>query len=1521
MVDSAGTVERLGLELARAIGALGNRLSGNRLLDLLAELGTVFPPALVANPTVKAAQQAVATATGALEPTATALRDAVTAGDTAGILARGAELLTRCGQLGPAYQQLAGAIGTVGPTLPGVPADQVADLVADLPRKLLDLAVLHVADPAGRLTGVFGLFGLAEVTRVDADPANPAGVDHQRVELRLDQLPGLLLDPIGQLGRRYGWGGALDGEKLLAALRDLLEAARLPVLFEPATGGQPARLEAWAVDLTVDGDGLAVSVVLPIGVEADTTVDVVPPHWVLHVTASGLIPPGTTGSLRPPFQLELTPPDGPAALRGELALLATPPEPIVLVGVAGGSRLEIGGVEVRAGLDLEFADGRLTGVPTIDGELTGGKLVIDAGSADGFLATLLGGARLEAGFAVGFAFDPEHGLRFHGGAGLQVQLPLHLELGPVDLTALQLVAIPGPDGVPLELSANLTAALGPLTAAVERVGLLAQLRFPDGGGNLGPLDVTFGFKAPTGVGLSVDAGIVSGGGFLYLDPERGEYAGALELTFAGFVQVKAIGLITTRMPDGSQGFSLLIVLTAEFGTGLQLGFGFTLLGVGGILGLNRRMDLDALTEGVVSGSIDSVMFPKDVVANAPRIISDLRRFFPPEDGTFLVGPMAKIGWGTPTLVSVSLGVIVEIPPGTIAILGVLECVLPSKDVPLLALRVEFVGALEVDRSRLWFFAKLFDSHILTLTIDGGMGLLVDWSADPDFVLTVGGFHPAYTPPPLPFPVPPRLSIDILNAPGRLIRVSGYFAVTSNTAQFGAKAELRLGFDDFGLTGHLSFDALFRFSPFSFVVEISAGVSLKAFGVGLFSIDLYLQLEGISPWRAHGRGSISLLFFEISADFDITWGEQRTTTLPPVEVLALLEGEVRKTEGWRTRLPAGGGDPLVTLRQLPPGDLVLHPLGSLFVQQRAIPLDVRLDRVGGQRPSDGKRFTLAPVPGSGLAQASVTGDQFAMAQFQDMDDATKLSRPAYEHQDAGVELVAADGALASPRVVRRSARYELSIIDTEAPSTPAARGFRVRAAATRPSRLYSPPPAVFTQLLAGSSTARSPLSQQESRQRQPFAAEQTVRITGDRYVVAHLRNNLQAFPPATASATSSSFRSVASAEDALADWVAADPTLAGQLHVLRQAETGGGELAEPGRWSAAGSPPVAVSGTDPVRLTGGTVLLAGGADATGAAVTTTALFDPVARTWAGGTAAPGPLTTARRRHTTTRISGGRVLVAGGLGTAAAPLSSVEVFDPATGTWTTPATGLTAARAGHTATYTGGTLLVAGGTGGRGAALAAAELLDPATLSATPTGPLNHARTGHVAVALDDSGTVLVVGGSAGERALAFCELYDPATGTWTATGDLHDPRAGHQATLLPDGRVLVTGGDAVPAVPYRVEALATAEVYDPATGAWTRVADLPGGGRSGHRCVRTPRGAVVLGGVGRPGATAGYRAAAVFDPPTGTWTVTGALDTGRWDAPAVDLADGRVLVAGGRALAGPAAPGQDELATTAELYLP
>src|SRR5438046_1982440 len=95
----------------------------------------------------------------------------------------------------------------------------------------------------------------------------------------------------------------------------------------------------------------------------------------------------------------------------------------------------------------------------------------------------------------------------------------------------------------------------------------------------------------------------------------------------------------------------------------------------------------------------------------------------------------------------------------------------------------------------------------------------------------------------------------------------------------------------------------------------------------------------------------------------------------------------------------------------------------------------------------------------------------------------------------------------------------------------------------------------------------------------------------------------------------------------------------------------------------------------------------------------------------------------------------------------------------------------------------------------------------------TGSLAMARTEHTETLLP-SGKVLVAGGNDDTGFLASAELYDPASGSWSTTGSLATARSGHTATLLPDGRVLVAGGFGTSGLSGAV-AVAYAQVYDTA----------------------------------------------------------------------------------------------------------
>lgn len=1137
MADTPGTFETLVLEIARAISNAAGRLADDSVLDTFSEFGVQFPPQLLTDGGLASVRNTVVTAGGRIGDQVAALETAIDAGNASDIVSSALALASSLGQLIDAFAQLPGALQAAAPGLPGIAIAQVDAMVADLPARLLDLLIFDAIDAVPALAAVLQVFGIVERTFVAGDLSDPTKPDFERIVLHLDQFFAAVTNPIAHLQTLYQWGQAgFDATTLLTVLGDALGLLGLPVLLQPASGPDPVTLQAWALDLlpTSSGPpGLELELAVPVESNQTTTFPLSPPTWLVTITNQVAIMARASGTIRPPFDIELQPPSGEITASTDVAITAQPPNPLILLGDTGGSRLQLSSVTLGGGLAFTWdsGSGKASATPSVQGGITGGKLVIDTSNGDGFISTLLSGVNLESDFALQFTFAPDTGVRFEGSGSLQIQLPTHVSLGPIDISSLYLVAGIDNGTFPVELSAAIDGQLGPLAASVDRLGAIVTLSFPPGGGNVGPAQVDVAFKPPTGVGLSLDLAVITGGGFLSIDTARGEYTGILQFEIVGFIGVTAIGLLNTKNPDGTPGFSLLIILTADFGPGIQLGFGFTLNAVGGLLGLNRTMLFQPLMDAVRSGAIDSIMFPQNVIANASKIISDLRAIFPPQQGTFLLGPMVKLGWGEPTLVSVSLGVIIMIPPGDIAILGILRLALPADDVAILELQVNFAGALEFSKQRLYFFASLYDSHLLFITIKGEMGLLVAWGDDANFVVSVGGFHPKFNPPPLPFPTPVRIEVDLINESFARIRCTGYFAVTSNTVQFGSASDMFFGFSALSVQGQSSFDALIQFSPFHFTVEISTSFSVKVFGVGVWGIGIDLTLEGPTPWHAHGTASISLLFFSIGVDVDFTWGDDRDTTLPPVAVLPILTGEFGKRTNWKAVPPSGPGL-LVTLRKLDTdssGDteLVLHPVGTLQVSQRTIPLDLTLDHVGSQKPSDANRFAVT-VSSAALAKVRDLQEQFAPAQFQDTDDATKLSEQAFSPQDSGVEL-APSGQLTDTGVaLTRNVRYDLTIVDTKLLVTP------------QRFRFFAYSAALFTHFLGGASVARSDISQAQTSLRRPY--DVGVAVSAETYAIASQDDNTQ-------HAGTQTFTSRAAALDHLGRAVAVDPSLTGRLQVL------------------------------------------------------------------------------------------------------------------------------------------------------------------------------------------------------------------------------------------------------------------------------------------------------------------------------------------------------------------------------------
>ncbi|MEU4221788.1 DUF6603 domain-containing protein, partial [Actinoplanes sp. NPDC026623] len=691
-------------------------------------------------------------------------------------------------------------------------------------------------------------------------------------------------------------------------------------------------------------------------------------------------------------------------------------------------------------------------------QLDEARLVLSADDADSFVAQILP-SDVQADLDVAVSWRDGEGLRLYRAAaagGLELTVPLDVHAAILRLTELWMRLRTDGDSTAVAVAVSGRADLGPLHLVVKRVGI--EARYGRGGAGVA-------FRAPDGAGLSLDTGVVTGGGYLAHDETRYQYAGAVQLQFSA-ISLKALGIITTRAPDGSPGFSLLVIISAEF-TPIQLGFGFTLIGVGGLLGLNRTTDLPVLRAGVREGTLGSILFPTDLVANAPKIISDVDRVFPQAPGRFLIGPMGKLGWGTPPIITVTLGVILDLPaPVRLIILGRVRMVLPSDEDPVVALNLDVLGVIDFDRGELSFDATLFDSRVAAFDITGDMALRASWGNNPMFALSAGGFHPRFTAPP-GFPALRRLAISLATGDDPRIRLESYLALTANTAQFGARLELYAEAAGFSVEGWLVFDALLQFEPFGFEVDITGGVQLKQGSAVLFAVRVELHLSGPRPWRARGSAAFTVLGFEVSVGFDVEFGRADPPALPgPVDVADLLEKALSDVRTWSAQLP-GPADTLFSLRDIAPaaGEFLAHPLGTMAFTQRVTPLATDIERFGTARPSDDTRFDVTVTVGGRAAtvQATLT-EQFAPGQYHPLSDDQRLTQPSFTPMPAGQRLAAAAAGRDHWQVRAAPLDYEVKLID-EPDERPA-----LRRPAPAIRRLD---PAVLARQVPGSPSAASP----------------------------------------------------------------------------------------------------------------------------------------------------------------------------------------------------------------------------------------------------------------------------------------------------------------------------------------------------------------------------------------------------------------------------------------------------------------
>jgi hypothetical protein len=616
--------------------------------------------------------------------------------------------------------------------------------------------------------------------------------------------------------------------------------------------------------------------------------------------------------------------------------------------------------------------------------------------ADGLVAQLFPSGDASATLTV--TLDTSRGLAFQAGVKGRADLPATFSVPGVELRGLGLEV---PSGAPMSvlLTGTVAGALGPITTVIEGAGV--SLTIDPAALLAGGQAATVAIAPPTGAGLTVDAGLVHGGGFL---AHTNPYAGVLDLTLVP-IEITAIGLI------GIDPFSLVLVLSHEFTPAIQLSYGFTLNAVGGLLALERTVATDALRAGLHDHTADALLFPADPAAAAPTILDLLAAVFPAQQGGFAVGPMLELGWGAPvSFVTAKLGVVIALPDPKVILIGAVRVAVPSPDAAIVDLRAELYG--EITPDHLLFLVSLSGSTIAGFSLAGDFGLLIAFGADPEFAFSAGGFHPHYRPPG-ELAGMRRVSVDLSPPSFLTLRAEAYLALTSNSFQLGCRVELRADVAGVGAEGHLAFDALVRWAPtFRFEIDLDIGVSLYALGESFAGVDLRLHLEGPGLWVAHGTATVSLLFFDVSLEVaPPPWGSGDSAPVDRVSPQKIVHDALAKPAAWAARLPPDA-DTLVRLAALPgDGAAVVHPFGVLEARQQAVPLEMTLDRIG-RCPVTVSRVNLgAPTIGGLPAQAvSDATDLFAPGEFLNLSDDEKLSRPAFEPRPAGLVLAGAGAAL-------------------------------------------------------------------------------------------------------------------------------------------------------------------------------------------------------------------------------------------------------------------------------------------------------------------------------------------------------------------------------------------------------------------------------------------------------------------------------------------------------------------------------
>ena len=368
------------------------------------------------------------------------------------------------------------------------------------------------------------------------------------------------------------------------------------------------------------------------------------------------------------------------------------------------------------------------------------------------------------------------------------------------------------------------------------------------------------------MGLAVSAdlsGVVLSGGLLKIvDPDPHD---------SNHEIVSYVGMLLGRF--GIYGLSVFGGYTDDRGTPSFFVFGafngpiggppaFFVTGIGGGLGINRRLVIPD----------DPAQFPTypfiqalDVAAPVPdpmQRLRELSEFFGPERGTFWFA--GGISFTCFSLVDGIAVVAVSFGNGLeINLMGLARMALPRPGAALVSIELGLLARFSTREGLFMIRAALTDNSWLLyedVRLTGGFAFCLWWKGPlaGQFVLTIGGYHPAFTKPE-GYPDVPRVGLCWRVSDEIVIKGGSYFALTSEALMAGVSVEAVADFGWAWARARFSADGLVYFDPFWFDVEvrasISAGIHIDTF---LGDIDISITTGcGVHVWGPDFSGVASV----------------------------------------------------------------------------------------------------------------------------------------------------------------------------------------------------------------------------------------------------------------------------------------------------------------------------------------------------------------------------------------------------------------------------------------------------------------------------------------------------------------------------------------------------------------------------------------------------------------------------------------------------------------------------------------